>query len=204
MQELRIFQWPDTQVGLSAEKNCSQLHPSFGDSKVKRKCLGSGKWEEFDLNSCTFKNTTGIRPFVLYNATVDIKDLLYAKQSLLAQVYTQSCVHNYLHHYIIKIIASFCYEIVQAPNLLLENQQNDTTYNVTEVASYNISDTQTMVIFIVDFSNNATFAENFTTSISQEFHYIQAMQPSCKFIILVMKNCYEMQYTHAWLQLFTL
>jgi hypothetical protein len=117
---------------------------------VKRKCLGSGKWEEFDLSSCTFKKTTGIRPFVLYNATVDIKDLLYAKQSLLAQ----------------------------APNLLLEDQQNDTIYNVTEVASYNISDTQTMVIFIVGFSNDATFAENFTTSISQEFRYIEAMQPS--------------------------
>jgi hypothetical protein len=148
-QEVRIFQWPKTQIGLSAEKDCSQLHPSFGDSKVKRKCLGSGKWEEFDLSSCTFKNTTGIRPFVLYKATVDTKDLLSAEQSLFEQ----------------------------APNLLLEDQQNDTTYNVTEVASYNISD-KTMVIFNVDFSGNVKFAENYTTSISQEFHYIQAMQPS--------------------------
>ena len=83
---MRIFQWPKTQIGLSAEKDCSQLHPSFGDSKVKRKCPGSGKWEEFDLSSCTFKNTTGIRPFVLYKATVDTKDLLSAEQSLFEQV----------------------------------------------------------------------------------------------------------------------
>jgi hypothetical protein len=44
------------------------------------------KWEEFDLSSCTFKNTTGIRPFVLYKATADTKDLLSAEQSLFEQV----------------------------------------------------------------------------------------------------------------------
>ena len=52
------FQWKQTPHNYYDEAPCAEIHPSFSDTKVYRKCLPDDTWEAADISSCTFKNTT--------------------------------------------------------------------------------------------------------------------------------------------------
>ena len=87
VSELNIFDWPKTDHGSSSEANCSQLHPSFGDSKVRRTCRVNDIWDPVDIGSCTFKNTTTrSTPILLFNATVNDNNTDTVRQTLNEQV----------------------------------------------------------------------------------------------------------------------
>ena len=59
------FQWPRTLHRTTAELNCSKIHDSFSDTKVRRRCLPDDSWGPADISSCTFKNRTRNTIFLL-------------------------------------------------------------------------------------------------------------------------------------------
>jgi hypothetical protein len=150
VSELNIFDWPKTDHGSSSEANCSQLHPSFGDSKVRRTCRVNDIWDPVDIGSCTFKNTTTrSTPILLFNATVNDNNTDTVRQTLNEQAES-----------------------------LLPN--NGSSFNVTEVAfvASSISG-QRVVFFVIEFSENTTLEENFITTIKNDtVNLIEAVIPS--------------------------
>ena len=52
------FQWKQTPHNYYDEAPCSEIHSSFSDTKVRRKCLPDDTWGAADFSSCMFKNTT--------------------------------------------------------------------------------------------------------------------------------------------------
>ena len=52
------FQWKRTPHNGYDEAPCSEIHPSFSDTKLRRRCRPDDTWEPVDISSCTFKNNT--------------------------------------------------------------------------------------------------------------------------------------------------
>ena len=65
------FQWLRTLHRTTAELDCSKIHDSFSDTKVRRRCLPDDSWGPADISSCTFKNRTR-NPIFLLSTNVTI------------------------------------------------------------------------------------------------------------------------------------
>ena len=64
------FQWKQTAHNHYDEAPCSELHSSFSDTKVRRRCQSDDSWEPADISSCTFKNSTRSPIYLLTTSVV--------------------------------------------------------------------------------------------------------------------------------------
>ena len=64
------FQWKRTAHNHYDEAPCSELHSSFSDTKVRRRCRSDDSWEPADISSCTFKNSTRNPIYLLTTSVV--------------------------------------------------------------------------------------------------------------------------------------
>ena len=106
------FQWPRTLHRTTAELDCSKIHDSFSDTKVRRRCLPDDSWGPADISSCTFKNRTRNTIFLLStNVTIsgernredvldEIQTIFENQVSICKKICISELNNNFVNYYI--------------------------------------------------------------------------------------------------------